>query len=332
MEVLTSGRGELFSSIDPDEFRAWVCENKSDAKKMKSKVMSAEQAIRNFVNDGDYLAIGGTGVTRAAIGLIMEIIRQERKNLGLLCCMREYDIQYLINAGCINRMDIGYAGMEYRGGSIRNKVMEDKVRQGEIKICEWSNGITAWRMKAAAMGVPFIPVRSALGSESLEYSAGKIVEDPFTGKKLFLVPAAYADMAIIHVHRCDQYGNVQVTGASNWDYYAARASKRVIISTEEIVDTEDIQREPWRTIIPHFYVDAVVEMPYGSHPFNMPYKYWFDMPIVDEFVESTTDEGKAKKFIDKYVLSVSSHDEYLELIGGVKKLKYLERLERDTQR
>lgn len=332
MKVLESGRGELLSSIDPDEFRAWIFQNKSEAKRQKSKIMPAEEAVRAFVKDGDYLAIGGTGVARAAIGLIMEIIRLKRKNLGLLCCMREHDIQYLINADCVNRMDIGYAGMEYRGGSIRSKVMENRIRRGEIKVCEWTNGITAWRMKAAAMGVPFIPVRSALGSDTFEYSAGKVVEDPFTGKKVFLVPAAYADVAIMHVHRCDQYGNVQVTGASNWDSFIARAAKRVIVSTEEIIDTEDIQREPWRTIIPHFYVDAVVKMPYGSHPLNMPYKYWFDMPVIDEFVDSTTDEIKAVKFIEKYILSAGSHEEYLELIGGIQKLRQLERLERETLR
>ncbi|MBC7344710.1 MAG: CoA transferase subunit A [Clostridia bacterium] len=329
---LESGRGELLCSVDPDEFREWVRDNKLDSKVMKSKVMSAEEAVRKFVHDGDYLAIGGTGVARGAIGLIMEIIRQNRKNLGLLCCMREYDIHYLINAGCVDRLDIGYSGMEYRGGSIRSRVMESKIRRGEIKVCEWTNGITAWRMKAAAMGVPFIPVRSALGTETFERSAGKVVQDPFTGKKVLLVPAAYADVAIIHVHRCDEYGNVQVTGASNWDYYVARASKRVIVSTEEIIDVEDVRREPWRTIIPHFYVDAVVEMPYGSHPVDMPYKYWFDYPIIDELVEATTDEGKAQEFIEKYVLSVSSHEEYLDKIGGVKKLRYLERLARDVLR
>ena len=113
------------------------------------------------------------------------------------------------------------------------------------------------------MGIPFLPVKSMLGTDTFKRSGAKLAKCPFTGEKMALVPALNPDVVICHVHRCDIHGNAQIDGAVVKDDLSTRASKRVIMTTEEIVDSEEIRREPWRTVIPYYLVDAVVEVPWG---------------------------------------------------------------------
>jgi len=162
-----------------------------------------------------------------------------------------------------------------------------------VETCvEWSNAGIAWRFKAAAMGVPFIPVRSMLGTDTLKYSAAKVARDPFTGDPVCLIPALILDVGLIHVHRADKYGNAQIDGISGFSAELARASKRLIISAEEIIPNEEIRKRPQDTIIPYYLVDAVVEAPFGSHPGEMCYVYERDEEQIKEWVEaSKTPEG-----------------------------------------
>jgi 3-oxoacid CoA-transferase subunit A/glutaconate CoA-transferase subunit A len=177
------------------------------------------------------------------------------------------------------------------------------------------------------MGLPFIPSRNLLGTETGEYSSCKVVTDPFSGKPINLIPAAYPDVAFIHVHRCDIYGNAQIDAILVEDFELSRCARRLILTTEEIVDNKVIRETPWRTSIPFLVVDAVVKVPYGSHPCEMPGMYYYDEEHMAEWLRmSKTDEGTAE-YLDKYVFGVDSFEEYLKLCGGEEKLKYLERRE-----
>jgi acyl CoA:acetate/3-ketoacid CoA transferase len=190
------------------------------------------------------------------------------------------------------------------------------VESGQVtSVVEWSNGAITWRFKAAAMGVPFLPVRSMLGTDTFKYSAAKVVECPFTGQKLCLLPALILDVGLIHVHQADKYGNAQVEGISGFAFEMARACKRLIISTERIVPTEEIRQYPDRTTIPYFLVDAVVEAPFGSHPGEMAYVYERDEPVIKEWIESSADAATSQAYLDKYVYGVRNHEEYMDLIG-----------------
>ena len=180
---------------------------------------------------------------------------------------------------------------------------------------EWSNGAITWRMKATAMGVPFLPTRSMLGTDTLAYSAAVVVEDPFTGSKVALVPALVLDVALIHEHRADKYGNCQVEGISGFATEMSRACKRLIVSAEEIIPTEEIRKNPDQTIIPYYLVDAVVHAPYGSYPGEMAYLYGRDEDGIKEWVEMSKSAEGAKAYLDKYVYGVKDHNGYLELIG-----------------
>jgi len=194
-------------------------------------------------------------------------------------------------------------------------------------VAEISNAGYQWRFLAAAMGLPCIPTRVMLGTDTLAQSSARVIEDPFSGKPIALLPACYPDVVLMHVHRCDEYGNCQIDGIAVEDFELARAARRLIVTTEEIVDEDVIREHPQRTAIPYYLVDAVIEVPYGAHPTLMPDRYYFDEAHIGEWLHlSKTDEGAAEYF-DKYVYGVKDFAEYLELIGGKEQLEHLRQVE-----
>jgi len=324
MDVLEEGKGELLAWHDPDEHRRWILENKP--RSLKDKQMSLRDAIVNLVHDGSYIAMGGFGHIRISMAAIYEIIRRRRRNLIMAGKTAVHDIDILVASGCVNKVEVAYSfGHELRGLSPASR---RAVESGRVKVAaEISNAGFQWRFKAAAMGLPFIPTRVMLGTDTFRYSSAKVVRDPFSGKPICLLPACYPDVALIHVHRCDKYGNSQIDGIIIEDFELARAARKLIITTEEIIDEEKVRNEPWRTVIPFYLVDAVVKVPYGSHPGNMPYLYYSDEEHMAEWLKlSQTDEG-TKEYFEKYVYGVENFDEYLHLIGGPEKLNYLRRVE-----
>ncbi len=311
--------------MDPDEARSWMTENKSRG--LEDKRMSMVEAVSRFTRDGDYFALGGFGHIRVSMAAIYEMIRQGRKGMTMAAKTAVHDIDILIGGGVVSRVDCAYAfGHELRGLSPTGR---RAVEGGKVKVVgEISNAGFQWRFKAAAMGLPFMPTRSMLGSDTLRMSSSKVVEDPFTGKPICLLPACYPDFVFMHVHRCDIYGNAQIDGIIIEDGELARAAKRLILTTEEIVDTEEIRDHPDRTAVPFYLVDAVVEVPYGSHPGNMPGLYYSDEEHMAEWLRlSRTDEG-VEEYMDKYVRSVGDFPEYIELVGGAEKMEYLRKLEK----
>jgi 3-oxoacid CoA-transferase subunit A/glutaconate CoA-transferase subunit A len=324
MEILEDGKGELLAWHDPDEHRKWILENKP--KSFEDKRMSLKEAVAKFLRDGDYIAMGGFGHVRISMAAIYEIIRQGKRNLAMAGKTAVHDADVLIAAGCVNKVEVAYTfGHELRGLSPASR---RAVESGRVKVAsEFSNAGFQWRFKAAAMGLPFIPTRVMLGTDTFKYSSAKVVKDPFSGKPICLLPACYPDVAFIHVHRCDKYGNSQIDGILVEDFELARAARRLIVTTEKIINEEKIRKEPWKTVIPFFMVDAVVEVPYGSHPGNMPYLYYSDEEHMAEWLKlSKTDEG-VKAYFEKYVYGVDNFEEYLKLVGGTKKLNYLRKLE-----
>lgn len=308
MKVLESGIGELFQPPDVNAFREW---NRRKPKGLVDKRMTEAEAISKFVHDGDYIGTELYGTVRCPQSLVNEIVRQGKKDLRV-AGQGVYELDILLGAGLVKTLDHTYIGLEVYGIS---NCLRREVESGRVKCVDWSNAGIAWRFKAAAMGVPFIPVRSMLGTDTLKYSAAKVVECPFTGEPIALLPALILDVGLIHVHRADKYGNAQIDGITGFAIEMARASKRLIISTEEIVDTEEIRRHPDRTLIPYYLVDAVVEAPFGSHPGEMCYVYERDEEQIKEWVEASKTPEGTQAYLDKYIYSVKNHQEYLELIG-----------------
>jgi acyl CoA:acetate/3-ketoacid CoA transferase alpha subunit len=224
------------------------------------------------------------------------------------------ELDLLLAAGLIKELDFTYIGLELYGVS---NCLRREVEGGRIEnIVEWSNAAITWRFKATSIGVPFIPARSMLGTDTLEYSAAVVMEDPFTGDPVCLLPALILDVGLIHVHRADKFGNAQIDGISGFSAELSRSSKRLLISTEQIVDTEEIRAAPDRTIIPYYLVDAVIEAPFGSHPGEMCYCYRRDEPLIRDWVEAAKEADTTQEYLQKYVYGVNDHQEYLDLVGA----------------
>lgn len=309
MRVISEGRGPMLQPPDVNAFREW---NRRKPKGLIDKRMSESEAIRRFVNDGDYLGTELYGSVRAPMSLVRELIRQGRKGLRV-AGQSVLEIDLLLGASMVTATDFTYIGLELYGVS---NVLRREVDAGNLaQIVEWSNAGLAWRFKAAAMGVPFLPMRSMLGTDTFNYSAAKVVECPFTGEPIGLVPALILDVGLIHVHRADKHGNAQIDGISGFAYEMSRACRRLILSAEEIVDTEVIRAKPDRTIIPYYLVDAVVEAPFGSHPGEMCYCYERDEPGIKEWVEASKTAEGTREYLDRYVYGPADHAAYLEVIG-----------------
>lgn len=325
IEIVAQGSGEALGWHDPDEHRAWIRENKDRG--LVDKRTTAAEAVSRYVTDGCLIATGGFGHIRVPMVLIYEIIRQHKRNLAMCGKTAVHDIDVLIGAGVVTKVEVAYAfGHELRGLSPAGR---RAVETGQCQVVgEISNAGYQWRFLAAAMGVPFTVSRNMLGTDTFNKSCAKAVRDPWSGKVVCLLPACYPDVAMFHVPRCDKYGNAQVDGIINEDFELVRAARRVVVVTEEIIDEEEIRQVPWRTLIPYYLVDAVVEMPWGAHPTEMPYLYYFDEEHIREWMTmSKTPEGTTAYF-KKYVFSVPDFETYLIKTGGQEKLGYLRQVER----
>lgn len=324
MNVIEEGNGELVGWEHPDDAREWMATEKSRA--FDDKRMTAAEAVETYVDDGDLIAGGGFGHVRISTPILHEIIRQDVTDLVVSGKTAVFDLDLLIGAGQVGGVEVAYSfGHETRGLAPASR---RKVESGEVEVvAEASNGALQWRFLAASMGIPFMPARIMSGTETLEKSSGKVVEDPWTGDPITLVPACYPDVATIHVSKADRYGNAVIDGIAVEDPQLAGAAKRLIVTAEEIVDTEEIRSDPDETDIPFFQVDAVVEAPYGSHPGEMPRQYYFDEEHLAEWIElSETDEG-AREYVERYITGTDNFREYLAAIGGEEKLAELEAIE-----
>lgn len=319
---LKAGKGELFMSPNVEDARTFF---RAKKKLMTNKLTSVKEAVETYVKNGDYLAVGGFGGVRIPTSLLHEVIRQKKKNLGFSGHVSTHDCQILSAGECFDRCDAAYiVGLEARGLSSNSRRL---FESGNIKVTEWTNAALSWRFKAAAMGLPFMPCRSMLGTDTFKHSAAKEIECPFTGQKMLAVPALYPDVAFIHVHRADIYGNCQIDGILVADDDIAKASKRVIITTEKIIDHEDIRRDPGKTVIPFWCVDAVIEVPFGSYPGNMPGEYFSDEEHLAEWLKTEKNPEQFEAFIRKNIIETKDFYEYLQLNGGIQKIQKLHKTE-----
>jgi glutaconate CoA-transferase subunit A len=294
---------------------------------LTDKVMTVAEAVRRFVADGDYFAAGGFGTNRIPTAILHEILRQGRQNLGFAGHTSTHDFELLCAGNLTGRgqtlalVDVAYIlGLEARGLSPHARRV---VESGGVRCVEWTNYTLALRFTAAAMGVPFLPARSLLGTDTFTHSDAKATTCPFTGETLAAVPALYPDVAAIHVHEADRYGNARFIGPSVADIDLARAAKRLIVTCERLVPHEEMRRNPHLTTIPFLCVDAVCEVPFGSYPGNMPGEYFSDEDHLRLWMDVERDPAAFRQFLDDHVYGVKDFTEYLDHCGGLRRLQQL---------
>lgn len=281
---------------------------------LRDKRMTLGEAV-GLVNDGDGLAIGGCLYSRTPMASLLEILRAGRTGLTLSRSLTCYEAELFFVRGASNRIITSWVGIGLPWGI--PKVFRHFVERGLVTYEEWSHLGLGLRYKAASMGVPFLPSLSMLGSDLLALSGAKEMECPFTGRKLCLIPAYHPDVALIHVHRADRFGNAQIDGPPYMDADIAAAAQTVIVTAEEMVSSEAIANHADRTVLPHFLVDAVVEVPFGSFPHECYGLYEAVFDHFDEYVTAVDEKGVAgvEEYLREHVDRAGSFEGFLERFG-----------------
>jgi glutaconate CoA-transferase subunit A len=290
---------------------------------VEDKRITLKEAV-SLVSDGSHLFWGGFGFQRPPMAFAHELIRQKKKGLTIYTCGSEMDIDILSGAKVVSRYELAFYAIEGIG-LVPN--IQRRIREGSIEIEDYSNLAMVMRFLGGALGVPFMPLKSMLGTDMLakkrfREKKAEIMECPFTGEKVVLVPSVRPDFSIVHAQRVDKEGNVQIEGIKGEDVEGARAGKKVIVLAEEIVDTEFIRAQPDQTIIPNIYVTHVVECPWGSFPMMVYNYYDYDIEHVRMYYDQCKTEEGWQKYCEDYITSVNSHAEYLQKIGMERLMKH----------
>lgn len=293
----------------------------------ENKLMTLQEAIGAYVKDGASLTFGGF-IGRDCLAAVHEIIRQGIKDLVVIDDSKTDVMDLLVGAGCVRRWEGAYLG--YGSIGLANNIRR-AVEQGipkPIEVEDWSNAAVSMRFLAGGLNVPFMATRSMLGSDIIKYNPRiKVMDDPYGGGPVALVPAARPDVAVIHVQKADAMGNAQVWGFTGNDENKARAAKHTIVTCEEIVPTGHIRRQGNLTLIPFYCVDAVVHVPYGCYPQSCYGYYAYDVLFCGEYHEKSKTRESFLQWLDKYVYGCKDHMEYCARVGWerLKSLTYLEK-------
>jgi glutaconate CoA-transferase subunit A len=282
---------------------------------LRDKVVSLEEAT-SFVRDGDSVGIGGSTMSRTPMGMVWALARAGRKRLTCSRSIVSSDGDILFASGICDHIVTSWFSQGILWGV--SKVMRHHVETGKARFDEWSHMAMGMRFRAGAMGVPFMPIRSMLGSDvRKQRPEAKEIDCPFTGEKLLLVPALNPDVALIHVQRCDAYGNAQIYGLQFMDIDLAMAANKVVLTTERIISNDQIRRAPDQTKIPFCAVDAVVELPFGCAPHECYGVYEPMLRHMEYYVGLVNgDPVKGMRdYMDRFVYGPKSWSEFLALIG-----------------
>lgn len=282
---------------------------------LRTKVVTLEEAA-SFVRDGDTVGIGGSTMSRTPMGMIWALIRARKKGLTCARSIVSSDGDLLFGSGACDHMMTSWFSQSILWGI--SKVMRHHVETGKARYDEWSHMAMGMRLRAGAMGVPFMPIRSMLGSDVQKQRPEPVeIDCPFTGEKILLVPALNPDVALIHVQRCDPYGNAQIDGLQFMDIDLAMAANKVILTTERIVSNDQIRRAPDQTKIPFFTVDAVVELPFGCAPHECYGVYEPMIRHMQYYVELVNGDpvNGMQQYLERFVYGPKSWNEFLAMIG-----------------
>ncbi len=277
-----------------------------------TKKMELSQAINDFVQDGDLVyAAGFTHLIPFAAG--HEIIRQRKRNLVLARATPDLIYDQMVAAGCASKVIFSYIGNP-GVGSLR--IVRAELEAGRLEWEEYSHFAMISRLQAGASGLPFMPMNPTAAVDlELANPNYRTVSDPYSGQDVVVVPALKPDVAIIHVQRCDAEGNAQIWGIIGEQKEAAFAAKKVILTSEEIVDESVIRSDPNRTLIPGFIVDAVCHVPYCSHPSYTQGYYDRDNQFYLEWDKISQDPELVQAWLKEWVFGVKDRAEYWEKLG-----------------
>jgi glutaconate CoA-transferase subunit A len=287
---------------------------------MDSKIITIKEAITDLLHDGEVLYLGGF-LQHEPYAAVHEIIRQKKKGLTVSKCAGMIALDQLIGAGCVDKVISTYIWNPLPKPAHALRRCIEKGIPHKIEMEEYSILSLTLAYFAGALDLPFVAAKTLLGSDFPQHSSFlgenkmKIIESPFNGEKVCLIPPLKHDLGIIHVQRADSFGNAQTWGIMGDSKYGINSCSKVIICAEEIVSTEVIKRDPNRTIIPGFKVNAVVKEPWGGHPSYISGYYDIDWRHFSFYDKATQTLDGFENYLREWVYGVKDRNEYINKIG-----------------
>ncbi len=281
-----------------------------------SKAMTTKEAISRFVHDGDSV-ITGNYTEALPFSLIFEIIRQRKKGLTYYSQSGSADAEFMVAGDCVDKMCSAF--LHKWGGRAAGSMVERYNRAGKLQVEDYTNFTYNARLAAGAYGYPCMPVLPAIMDTDVFRIRGFMGDHkfgvftcPFTGKEIPVVPAANPDVCLLHVQRADKYGNAQHWGGLGSMVHACLASKRIIVTCEELVDYDVIRSSPHHTIVPGFRVSAVIEEPYGCHPSELPGYRNRDGAMYSIINNSYSTEQGLRSIFDEWIYNLPDRAAYIQ--------------------
>lgn len=291
------------------------------------KLASMADAIDRLVRNGDIVYLGGF-IQQDPFAAVHEIIRQGKRGLTVSKCASLISVDQMIGAGTVNRL---ISTFTWNPLPATAHCFVRAATQGiphALELEEYSILALNLAYFAGALDLPYVATKTQLGSgfDRERSRSGlknrlRFETSPFTGERVCLVPPIKHDVGIIQVQRADPLGNAQGWGMLGESRWGLQSCDRVIVCAEEIVETDVIMRDPARTLLPAFRVQAVVEEPWGGHPGPMSGCYDMDWPYYAYYERETGTVEAFQAFLEKWVLRLKDRKGYIDLLGR-------ERLER----
>jgi glutaconate CoA-transferase subunit A len=270
-------------------------------------VLALSDAVRELVRDGDVVALEGfTHLIPHAAG--HELVRQGRRELTLVRMTPDVVYDQLIGMGCARKLVFSWGGNPGVGSLHR---LRDAVEQGwpvPLELEEHSHAGMAAAYMAGAANLPFGVLRGYEGGDLPQRTRVARIACPFTGEQLAAVPAHRPDVGIVHAQQADRHGNVQLWGITGVQKETVLASKRSIVTVEEIVD--ELELRPGGVVIPGWVIDAVCLAPGGAHPSYTHGYYDRDNDFYRTWDEISRDRDRFREWMRRHVLETAGIAEY----------------------
>jgi glutaconate CoA-transferase subunit A len=298
--------------------------------------MTAAEAVERFVADGAVVGMGGQSIGRCPMALAFEIARQGKADLTIVGCNLAMSMDVLVGAGLVARTECGTGNLERYGTAFRWRAAAEA---GELTVADYSHLGMASRFLAASLGLPFMPIKSLLGSDILATKRAEgpdpeyvLMDNPFAAAAdtVALLPALSPDVSIVHVQKADAAGNLFIDGFSTHEPEMVKASKAVIVSCEELVGPEYFRDNPGETTVPFLFVDAVVHQPFGGYPTSVYRHYEHDSEHIVEYQRVARAGGEAyADYLGKAIQEPADFEEFLErAVTGERRAELRNEMER----
>nr|MDO8100160.1 CoA-transferase [Candidatus Njordarchaeota archaeon] len=280
---------------------------------MKDKVVSLDEAIGEIQN-GSSVGIGGASMVYKPMSAVRSLVKRGTKDLTVYAFMGDMDVDMLIGVRSAKKVCAAYVGFPMIGLAPN---FRKACQNGETEFKEYSELTFILGLRAACMGIPFLPTRTMLGSDLLKVNNDfKLFDCPITKQKLLAIPAMSFDVALLHGYQADSRGNIQIVDKqimAELIAYFGKSARKTIVTVEKVVDSDEVRRFPEKTILPHYEVDLVVEIPFGAHPSGFLPLYSPDINHITDYYSAALNPEAFKEYLNKFVYSPETNEDYLKI-------------------